>query len=92
MVTNRAAFVSSRVELASDVSFTVFRVPDECARVSLGGEDFGSLDARVVDTDGLDPTSLLRNETRQANLNVVAPPPKGENIAVRAWGVYLDPE
>ena len=42
--------------MANDVSFAGPRVPDEGARVSLGGEDFGNLDARVVDAelDGLD--------------------------------------
>jgi len=56
MVAGRAAFVISRVELANDASFAVLRVPDEGARVSLGGEGFGTLDARVVDAelDGLD--------------------------------------
>jgi len=56
MVAGRAAFVISRVELANDASFAVLRVPDEGARVSLGGEGFGILDARVVDAelDGLD--------------------------------------
>ena len=56
MVAGRAAFVSSRVELANDASCAVRRVPDEGARVSLSGEGFGILDARVVDAelDGLD--------------------------------------
>jgi hypothetical protein len=43
----------SRVELANHTSFTVCHVPDEGARVSFSGEDFGSLVARVVDA-GLD--------------------------------------
>ena len=56
MVAGRAAFVISRVELSNDVGFSVLYVPDEGARVSLGGEGFGILDARVVDAefDGLD--------------------------------------
>jgi hypothetical protein len=56
MIAGRAAFVPSRVELANDASFTVRHVPDEGARVSISGEEFGSLVARVVDTelDGLD--------------------------------------
>ena len=56
MVAGRAAFVNSRVELANDASFAVLRVPEEGARVSLSGEGFGTLDARVVDAelDGLD--------------------------------------
>jgi hypothetical protein len=40
MVAGRAAFDISRVELANDASFAVRRVPDEGARVSLGGEGF----------------------------------------------------
>jgi hypothetical protein len=61
MVAGRAAFVLSRMELTNDASYTVPRVPDEGARVSLGGEDFGSHDARVVDTelDGLDASFVL---------------------------------
>jgi len=56
MVAGRPAFVNSRVELANDASIAILRVPDEGARVSLGGEGFGTLDARVVDAelDGLD--------------------------------------
>lgn len=56
MVSGRAAFVTSRVELADDVSLAVLRMPDEGARISLGGEGFRILDARVVDAelDGLD--------------------------------------
>lgn len=63
MIAGRAAFVLPRVELAYDASFTVLHVPDEGARVSFSGEDFGTLDARVVDAelDGLDV-----NETRPA--------------------------
>ena len=55
MIAGRAAFVTSRVELANDASFAVHCVPDEGARVSLGGESFGNIDARVVDAelDGL---------------------------------------
>ena len=41
VVTGRAAFVFSRVELPNDVSIVVLRMPDEGARVSLSGEDFG---------------------------------------------------
>ena len=61
MVASRAAFVASRVKLANDASFTIRHVPDEGARVSLGGEDLGSLDARVVDTelDGLHADFVL---------------------------------
>jgi hypothetical protein len=44
MVAGRAACVISRVELADDASFAVRRVPDEGARVSLGGEGFGTVD------------------------------------------------
>ena len=51
MIAGRAAFVMSRVELANDASCAVRRVPDEGARVSLGGEGFGILDARVVDAE-----------------------------------------
>jgi hypothetical protein len=51
VVTGRATFVFSRVELPNDVSFAVLRMPDEGARVSLSGEDFGILEARVVDTE-----------------------------------------
>ena len=56
MVAGRAALVASRVEFTNDGSFTVRRVPDEGARVSFSGEDFGNLEARVVDAelDGLD--------------------------------------
>ncbi len=56
MVAGRTAFVLSRVELANDASFAVRCVPDKGARVSLGGEGLGTLDARVVDAelDGLD--------------------------------------
>ena len=56
MVAGRAALVASRVEFTNDASFTVRRVPDEGARVSFSGEDFGNLEARVVDAelDGLD--------------------------------------
>ena len=54
------------MELANDASYTVLHVPDEGGRVSLGGEDIGSHDARVVDTelDGLDADFVLskRNE------------------------------
>jgi len=61
MVAGRAAFVNSRVELANDASFAVPRVPDEGARVSLGGENFGTPDARVVDAelDGLDADVIV---------------------------------
>lgn len=56
MVVGQAAFVISRVKLANDASFAVSHVPDEGARVSLGGEGFVALDSRVVDSefDGLD--------------------------------------
>ena len=56
MVAGRAAFVTSRVELANDASLVILRVPDEGARVSLGREGFSILDTRVVDAklDGLD--------------------------------------
>lgn len=59
MIAGRAALVASRVELANNASFTVRHVPDKGARVSFSGEDFGSLVARVVDTE-LDamPTSF----------------------------------
>ena len=55
IVGGRAAFVTSRVELANDASFAVRRVLDEGTRVSLGGEGFGTLDTRAVDSelDGL---------------------------------------
>jgi hypothetical protein len=61
MIARRAAFVLSRVELAYDACFTVLRVPDQRPRVSFGGEDFGTLDARVVDSelDGLDADFVL---------------------------------
>ena len=63
MIARRAAFVLSRVELAYDASFTVLRVPDQRPSVSFGGEDFGTLDARVVDgeLDGLDADFVLSN-------------------------------
>ena len=51
MVAGRATFVMSRMELTNDASFTVRRMPDERARVSLGGEGFGILDARIVDAE-----------------------------------------
>jgi len=51
MVAGRAAFVMSRVELTNNASFAVRSVPDERARVSLGGEGFGILDARIVDAE-----------------------------------------
>ena len=58
----RAAFVLSRMELANDASYIVPYVPDEGGRVSLGGKDIGSHDARVVDIelDGLDADFVLR--------------------------------
>jgi len=61
MIAGRAALVVSRVELANDASFTVRHMPDEGARVSFSGEDFGSLVARVVDTElnGLDADFVL---------------------------------
>ena len=61
MIAGRAALVVSRVELANDASFTVRHMPDEGARVSFSGEDFGSLIARVVDTElnGLDADFVL---------------------------------
>jgi len=61
MIAGRAAFVLSRVELANDASSTFRHVPDEGARVSFSGEDFGSLVARVIDTefDGLDADFVL---------------------------------
>jgi hypothetical protein len=51
MVTGRATFVFSRVELPNDESFAVLRMPDDGARVSFSREDFGILEARVVDTE-----------------------------------------
>lgn len=51
MVTGRAAFVTARVELANDENFTILHVPDEGARIALGGEGVGGLDAHVVDAE-----------------------------------------
>ncbi len=66
MVAGRAAFVTARVELAKDESFPVLHVPDEGARIALGGEIRGgaeSLDVRVVNAklDGWD-TDLVEGE------------------------------
>lgn len=54
MVTARATFVCSRVELSNNVSFAVLQVRmlDEGARVAFSGEDFGGvLEAGVVDSE-----------------------------------------
>lgn len=61
---NRLCLLQSGV--GQQCNFTVLHGPDEGARVSLGGEDFGILDAWVVDTElgGLDAD--LENETRPA--------------------------
>ena len=69
VVTGRAAFVFSRVELPKDVSFAVLRMPDEGAGVSLSREDFGILEARVVDTE-LDrhDTDIVQSKGRQAGV------------------------
>ena len=69
VVTGGAAFVFSRVEMPNDVSFAVFRMPDEGARVSLSGEDFGILEARVVDTE-LDrhDTDIVESKGHQAGV------------------------
>ncbi len=63
MVTSRAPFVLSRMELANDERFAVLQVPDEGARIPFGGERFGILDASVVDAkfDGLD-TNCIESE------------------------------
>jgi hypothetical protein len=69
VVTGRTAFVFSRVELPNDVSFVFLRMSDEGARVSLSGEDFGILEARVVDTE-LDrhDTDIVESKGHQAGV------------------------
>ena len=61
MVARRATFVLTRVELANDVSFTVFYGPDKGSGVPLGGEGFGALKTTVVNAelDGLDAGIIL---------------------------------
>ena len=63
MVAGQVASVTARVELANDESFTILHVPDEGARIALGGEGVGSLVAPVVDAelDGRD-TDLVEGE------------------------------
>lgn len=43
VITRRAAFVFSRVELSHGVAFAILGTSDERARVSMIGEDFGFL-------------------------------------------------
>lgn len=65
MVAGRAASVTSRLELTNNASFVIRRVPDEGARVPLGGEGF----ARLVDAelDGLD-ADFVESERHQASI------------------------
>ena len=63
VVTGRAAFVFSRVELPNDVSFAVPRMPDEGAPSLLSGKDFGILESRVVDTElGRHDTDIVESK------------------------------
>jgi hypothetical protein len=69
MVTSRAAFVFSRVKLPDDESFAVLHTPDDGAQVSLSGEDFGIIDARVVDTEfGRHETDTVESIGHQAGV------------------------